>query len=592
MREVMDMAIPDSFLDELRMRNEIEEVVERYVHLKRGGSRRIGLCPFHSEKTPSFTVFSDTQSFFCFGCGEGGDVINFIQRIENLDWLDAVKLLAEQTGLVIPEDGSAGQLANRLRDTVLRMNKEAARFFHESLMAQGGKAARKYLSDRRLSDGIIRRFGLGYAPDSWDALKTRLLSGGYSEENMAAAGLVTINEKGNCYDRFRNRVIFPIIDTRGNVTGFGGRVLDNSMPKYLNSPDTVVFKKSLQLFALNYAKNQNDGRLILAEGYMDVIALHQAGFYNAVATLGTAITQDQARLMARYAKEVVIAYDSDEAGQKAAKKAITLLTAAGLSVKVITLSGGKDPDEYIKTYGAEQFKLVLDGSDSHILYQIERAKHGLDITIPDNKVEFLKRAAEILCGIHSAVEREVYAERIAQDAGVSKDSLLSEIAGRYKKRQRAHQKSAVREQTARALGQRDLLNPEKRQHPRAARSEEGLITLLLRHPDRWQAILKIIKPSEFITEFNRGLYEALITRLSEGQSIDMQALSSVFSPQEMARLSYCLNGVVLGDDPDRQIQEFSDNIKKESEKIRPIEFREMDREALMRFTRDAAALKK
>lgn len=592
------MAIPDSFLDELRMRSDIEEIVERYVSLRRGGVRRVGLCPFHSEKTPSFTVFSDTQSFYCFGCGAGGDVINFIQRIENLDWLDAVRFLAEQAGMALPDSGATEQLINRRRDAMLRINRSAARFFHETLMGEAGAAARRYLESRRLSPGTIRRFGLGFAPDSWDALKTRLLSEGYDEEDIAAAGLIKVSEKEDgankphSYDRFRNRVMFPIIDTRGNVIGFGGRVMDNSLPKYLNSPDSVVFKKSLQLYALNFAKNRNGGRLILAEGYMDVISLHQAGFCNAVATLGTAITQEQARLMSRYAKEVVIAYDSDEAGQKAAKKAITLLTAAGLDVKVISLAGGKDPDEYIKTYGAEQFKLVLEGSDSHIMYEIERAKHGLDITVPDNKVEFLKRAAEILCTVPSAVEREVYAERIAQDVGVSKDSLMADIAVRLKKRMRAQQKSAAREQTALALGQRDIINPEKRRHPKAARAEEALIAVLLRHPDRWRSTLGSVKPSDFVTEFNRRMYEALVTRLSEGQSVDLQAMSAVFSPDEMARLSYCLNGVVLGDDIEAQIKEFADILKREKGRIGPSEFRDMDREALIRFARDAAALKR
>jgi len=296
--------------------------------------------------------------------------------------------------------------------------------------------------------------------------------------------------------------------------------------------------------------------------------------------------------MSRYAKEVVVAYDSDEAGQKAAKKAITLLTAAGLAVKVIALEGGKDPDEYIKTYGAEQFKLVLEGCDSHIMYEIERAKHGLDITVPDNKVEFLKRAAEILCTVGSAVEREVYTERIARDAGVSGDSLMAEVKARFKKRLKAQQKSAVREQTARALGQRDLVNPEKRRHPKAARAEEALIAVLLRHPDRWRAALESAKPSDFVTEFNRRVYEALITRLSEGRSVDLQAMSAAFSKDEMARLSYCLNGVVLGDDIDAQIREFTDILKKENGRIGPAEFREMDREALMRFAQDAAALKR
>lgn len=585
------MAIPESFLDELRRRNKIEEVVGRYVHLKRGGSRRVGLCPFHSEKTPSFTVFSDTQSFFCFGCNAGGDVINFIQRAENLDWIDALRLLAEQTGMSVPEDGGPG-FDNRLRDKVLQINKAAAQFFHDTLNSNEGQAAREYLLKRRIPVGIIKRFGLGFAPDAWDKLKITLLNQGYNEADMTMAGLIIAKENKNSYDRFRNRVIFPIIDVRGNVIGFGGRVLDDSLPKYLNSPDTIVFKKSLQLFALNYAKNEKSKRLILAEGYMDVIALHQGGFQNAVATLGTAITQDQARLMARYAEEVVIAYDSDEAGQKAAKKAITLLTAAGLAVKVISLSDGKDPDEYIKIYGAEQFRRLLDESDSHILYQIERAKHGLDITLPDNKVEFLKRAAEILCGITSIVEREVYAGRIAEDAGISKESLLSEVAGRYKKRQRARQKSIVREETSKALGQKDKLNPQKKSHPKAARSEEGIIAFLLRYPDKWKEVFQIISPSNFITEFNRNMYEALITRISEGKSIDIESLSGVFSAEEMAKLSYCLNGVVFGDDILSQLKEFSENIQKESEKIQPNQFKELDRDALRSFTRQAAASKK
>ncbi|HEX2938705.1 MAG TPA: DNA primase, partial [Ruminiclostridium sp.] len=407
------MAFSDSFLQELKYRADMATVAQRYVNLRKSGRGYVGLCPFHSEKSPSFYVFEDTQSFYCFGCGAGGDVITFIRRIENLDYVDAIKNLAGQFGLDVPEEG-VDDSASRLRKRILEMNREAAKFYYACLKSPDGEPGRKYFKKRQLLPSTIKGFGLGYAPAKWDALKSHLKSLGFDEEEMKAASL--INEKdGHSYDKFRNRVMFPIIDLQGSVIAFGGRVLDDSTPKYLNSSDTPVFKKSRGLYALNFAKGSADGTLILCEGYMDVIALHQAGFKNAVATLGTALTPEQSRLMSRYAKDVVVSYDSDEPGQKAAQRAIGLLTQAGINVRVLRIEGGKDPDEFIKTHGADKFRIMLKKSGSHIEYRIEKAKAKYDLNIPEQKIEFLKEAKNVLASVESAVEREVYAGKIAQE---------------------------------------------------------------------------------------------------------------------------------------------------------------------------------
>ncbi|HCC00251.1 MAG TPA: DNA primase, partial [Ruminococcaceae bacterium] len=386
--------IPESFLQELKDRCDIEQIISRYVDLRKGGRTLVGLCPFHSEKTPSFHVYPDDQHFYCFGCETGGDVITFIRKIENLDYREAVEFLASQAGLSMPaEDHETDQIArNRMR--ILEMNRLAARFFYACLLSPSGKVGLDYFNKRALSMKTIRMFGLGYAPAGGGLLQAYLRKKGFSDEEMLAAALVFRRRSGGYYDAFRSRVIFPIIDLRGNVIAFGGRVLDDSKPKYLNSNDTSAFHKGKSLFALNFAKSSKESSLLLCEGYMDAIALHQAGFTNAVATLGTALTPEQARLMARYVKEVVISYDADKAGQNASKRAITLLTDAGLLVRVLKIEGGKDPDEFIKTYGADRFRLLLKHSGNHIEYRLAAALEKYDIQITEQKASYLKEAVD------------------------------------------------------------------------------------------------------------------------------------------------------------------------------------------------------
>ncbi|MBQ3259296.1 MAG: DNA primase, partial [Clostridia bacterium] len=351
--------LPDSFIQELIAKNDIESVVSSYVSLKRRGRNLVGLCPFHGEKTPSFNLYPETASFYCFGCGAGGDVITFIKRIENLSYIDAVKFLADRVGMTMPEH-TFDDTAAKQRVRILEANREAARIYHKCLYSEQGKMALDYYHSRGYTDATIRHFGLGYAPDSFWFLRDELRKKGFHDEELRVAWLCGRSQKGSIYDLFRNRVMIPIIDVRGNVIAFGGRVLDDSKPKYLNSGDTLVFKKTNNLFALNFAKQGKTDNLILCEGYMDVIALHQAGFTNAVAALGTSFTMEHARLLARYTDEVVLVFDADAAGQKGAQRAIGMLREIGMRVRLITVPDGKDPDEFIKRNGAERFKLLLD----------------------------------------------------------------------------------------------------------------------------------------------------------------------------------------------------------------------------------------
>ncbi len=475
------MAFSEEFLQELKYRSDIISIVSRYVNLRKAGRCQVGLCPFHSEKTPSFNIYEDTQNFYCFGCGAGGDVITFIRRIENLDYVDAVKLLAQQCGMELPDEGSDDGSA-LIRKKILEINREAAKFFHSCLKSPEGAPGQEYFEKRRLSTATITRFGLGYAPKRWDALITHLTSLGYKEDDMLTATLIH-SKDGHSYDQFRGRVIFPIIDLQGNVIGFGGRVLDDSKPKYLNSSDTPVFKKSRSLYALNFAKSGNDNTLILCEGYMDVISMHQAGFKNAVATLGTALTPEQSRLMSRYAKNVIISYDSDEAGQKASQRAIDLLTQSEMSVRVLKIEGGKDPDEFIKTHGAEKFKQMLEKSGNHIEYRLTAAKERYDLSKPDEKIGFFKEAAAILATVESLIEREVYAGKLAQELDVSKSNLLDEINRASSKLNSNKHRSELRTELTATRGLQDRINPEKGKYLKAAMAEESLIVLLYKNPD-------------------------------------------------------------------------------------------------------------
>ena len=529
------MRLSDSFLEELRSRVDIESVISPYVNLRRRGKNLVGLCPFHNEKTPSFTVYPESDSFYCFGCGVGGDVITFVRRIENLDYLEAVKMLADRAGMALPEDGFDDSMAKQ-RTAVLEANRAAAKFFHAELMSERGREALDYFLGRGLTIETIRHFGLGYAPDDWRALKNHLNQKGFDDTLLENANLLRRSEKNgkvNYYDNFRNRIMFPIIDPRGNVIAFGGRVMDDSKPKYINTSDTLVYKKSNGVFALNFAKNGNDGKLIVAEGYMDVIALHQAGFTNAVACLGTALTKEQANLLSRYAKEVLISYDSDEAGQKATARAINIFSSTGLEVRVLRLSGGKDPDEIIRKYGAQRFRDIIEGAANDTEYRILRVREGIDISSDDGKLKFLSLAADILAELSSPIEVDIYASRLARELDVDKTALTAQVKYRRENFVRRRKAEREREQQRMLMSGVSSKNPERSANLRAAKAEETIIASLMRNPDFYQKLKDEISPDDFVTALNRRIFTVVTDRVSQGGSAEPFFLSSSFTPDEM-----------------------------------------------------------
>lgn len=529
------MRLSDSFLEQLRANTDIESVISPYVNLRRRGKNLVGLCPFHNEKTPSFTVYPENGSFYCFGCGVGGDVITFVRRMENLDYMEAVKQLADRAGMALPEDGYDDTLAKK-RTAVLAANRAAAKFFHSQLFTDRGRHALNYFLDRGLTMETIRHFGLGFAPDDWRALKNHLNEQGFDDVLLESANLLRRSDKNgkvSYYDNFRNRVMFPIIDPRGNVIAFGGRVLDDSKPKYINTSDTLVYKKSNGVFALNFAKNGNDGKLIIAEGYMDVIALHQAGFTNAVACLGTALTKEQANLLSRYADEIILSYDADEAGQKATARALGIFGTTGMEIKVLRLTGGKDPDEIIKKYGAQRFRDIINGAANDTEYRLLRARQGIDLSTDDGKVKYLSAATEVLAGIPSPVEVDVYASRLANELGVDKLAIESQV--KYKREGLRKRRMAQREQDQKRLlinGQ-NTKNPERSQHLRAAKAEETLIASLMRNPDFYNKLRDELSADYFVTALNRRIFSVILSRLGEGGNTEPYFLSSEFTPDEM-----------------------------------------------------------
>lgn len=534
------MAVDQEFLLELKYRNDVESVIGGYVNLKRRGSNLVGLCPFHNEKTPSFTVYPENGSYYCFGCGAGGDVITFIRQMENLDYIEAVKLLADRAGLQMPESGYDASM-QRMKSIVLELNREAARYFHANLLAPAGKQALDYLLNRQLSMATIRHFGLGYAPDGWDGLINHLKTKGYKEQDMLVADLIGRSKRGGYYDRFRKRVMFPIIDLRGGVIAFGGRILPGEEgAKYMNSSDTPVFKKSRNMFALNFAKNAGGERMILAEGYMDVISLHQAGFTNAVAALGTAFTSEQARLLSRYTKEVVVTLDADAAGQKATDRAMGILSEAGLGVRVLRIPDGKDPDEFIKKNGPSRFSALLDGAIGDVEYKLFMASKGLDTNTNEGKLAYLKRAAAVLAGMGDSIARDLYAGRLADKFGVSKTAILTEAAQAAKQENRRRQKKEFRALTAPRSG----VPPEERQYMRAAGAEEGVLSILMLNPDYLEYVKERLSPEDFVTGFHKRVFEAVTGVLEAGRVFELSLLGDRFTPEEMGRIAGMQNKVL------------------------------------------------
>ena len=529
------MRINERFIQELQDKVDIESVISSSISLKRRGKNLVGLCPFHNEKTPSFTVYPESNSFYCFGCGAGGDVISFVRRMENLDYIEAVKAVAQMAGVSMPEDGYDDTLSKqRLR--LLNANREAARFYHECLMKPENRSALDYFLKRGLDMSIIRRFGLGYAPNDWCELINHLKSKGFTEQELVHANLARRSDKNgraNYYDNFRNRVMFPIIDLRGNVIAFGGRVMDDSKPKYINTSDTLVYKKSNGVFGLNLAKNANDNKLILVEGYMDVIALHQAGFTNAIACLGTAFTNEQANLLSRYADEVIICYDNDGAGRTATARALGVLNRTGLKLRVVQMTGGKDADEIIRTHGRERFADLLKSAASTTEYKLLEARARCDLSTDDGKVEFLMAAAEILAGC-SIVERDIYSTRLSNELGVGVDSIKAQIKIAEGKLRRIAESNKRRETDALLTKSfEDKNNPERASNLRAAKAEETLIASFMRNPDFYNKLKERISSRDFVTAFNRRIMECLEKALDNGLEPNLSIFSSDFTPEEM-----------------------------------------------------------
>ncbi len=528
----------DEFLYALRNANPIETVMGSYVNLIRRGRNFVCSCPFHSEKTPSCTVFPDTQSFYCFGCGAGGDVITFTMKAENLDFLEAVRLLAERSGLQIPENNSRDDRYAKRRTRIYEMNRIAANYFYKNLISGNNKAGLQYFYNRKLTPQTIKKYGLGFASDSYYDLINVLHGKGYSDEEIIDAWLGAKSKTTDkVYDLFRNRVMFPIVDLRGNIIGFGGRVLDDSTPKYLNTGKTPVFDKGSNLFSMHFAKNADSKRLILCEGYMDVIAVNQAGFENVVATLGTAITPDQARLISHYCDEVVIAYDSDGAGQRATQKAINHFSEVGLRTRILRMEGAKDPDEYIKKFGSARFRMLIEGSDDANNFMLDRCEDGIDIDTEGGKVELLKRVSNVLAGIESPLEREVYISRTAKKCDISPDILKSHISEIIRIRKNTQKKNEWKTIQAKTAYVRDEINPEAVKFRREARAEETIIRTLMMRPEDADRIAEKAPPDIFITSFNKRVYTALLDAINNSEKFSLSLLASEFSPDEMGKIS-------------------------------------------------------
>ncbi|OQB15193.1 MAG: DNA primase [Firmicutes bacterium ADurb.Bin193] len=517
----MSQIFPESFLQEVMDRNDIVDTVSRYVKLKRSGSSMKGLCPFHKEKTPSFTVSPDKQLFFCFGCQRGGTIVNFIMLAENLDFVEAVKYLSDQAGLAIPEpSGAVEGEREKLRQTIYKINSVSGRFFYECLLADEGKAASDYIASRGLSQKTISRFGIGFAPEG-NRLLAHLRDNGFDDEEIVQSGMAVRNDSGHIYDRFRNRLMFPIIDMRKNIVGFGGRVMDDTTPKYLNSPETVAFSKSYNLFGLNLAKNTKDDFLILVEGYMDVISLHQHGIDSAVATLGTSLTPEQARIIKRRKSEVIIAYDSDEAGQNATKRAIELLCEEDVVVRVLTVPGAKDPDEYIKKHGAGAFRALINSAKLQIEYKISKLQEQYNLDNTEDKVKYINSLATEFAKIKSPVEREIYVNRLASETGISASSILSEIDRLNIANERRTRAGAFR--GVAPVGSLKTSDPKKENIVRAQRL---LLCLMCADATVSEAAGSQLDSSDFEEGVNRTLFNLILSIRASGGEPDARLIVS------------------------------------------------------------------
>lgn len=560
--------LPQKFLDELIYRADIVDVVSRYVPLKKAGSNHVGLCPFHNEKTPSFSVSQDKQFFHCFGCGEGGNVISFMMKIENLPFPEAVGKLASIVGMTVPEDDAGSDRERRERERILAANKDAARWFREQMLGPGGQVAREYLGRRGLTAKFINAFGLGYAPDSWDDFIKAMHEKGYTDRELETARLAGRSKRGTLYAFFRDRLMFPIFDVSGNVIAFSGRVLqgDGGGRKYMNSPDTPVYNKSRTLFGMNLAKKSKAGCLMLVEGNMDVISLHQAGFDFAVATCGTALTPDQAKLMTRYTKRVILCYDSDSAGQRAAQKAIDILNTAGLQVQVLKVPGSKDPDEFIRENGPEAFQLLLDKPQSDSEYRLAVLKAKYDLQTDEGKLGYLKDAARYIASLSSVVEREIYARNAARDAGVSPNAMLNEVEHARSQNRRRQE---IKEEQA-ALNIRQNYQPKDRElrydNLYSAQREEKLLALLLQTDDLVDLARSLVTPEQFSSPFLGKIYRSLLDRWDSGLSLSAAECMAALQPNEAKRMAQIMADYIPSRQPEGELRDYASVIRFEYEK--------------------------
>jgi len=536
------MAFPPAFLDELTARNPIEEVVGQYVSLKRSGANLFGLCPFHGEKTASFSVAPDKGIYYCFGCHKGGNVVNFQMEIEGLSYPDAVRALAKRAGLTVPEDEQY-QSRYKQQERLWALHKEAARFFHSQLYAPIGQEALQYALGRGMNKYILTTFGVGYAPDSWDALVTALRKKGYTEQELRDSGLVTVSKKnGNLFDRFRDRLMFPIIDVRGNVIAFGGRVIkkDSEAAKYLNSPETLIFNKRKNLFGLNLAKKTKHPYFILVEGNIDVVALHQYGFDNAVASLGTSLTEEQAALLSKYTDQVVLIYDGDNAGQNATRRAIPILEKAGIQVKVLQLRDAKDPDEFLKKFGADRFKILLEESSNRVEYQLGAILKKYDLRDDDQKVKYLQESAELICTLGSAVQREVYAGRVADAAKISLEAMKLEVNRAFRRRIAREKKKQEKIDLAPARTLQPRTRAIRYDNMKSARAEETVLALCMREPALLDHTRSLTQEMFSVEVFGR-VFDQISTRHNEGLEVSPAGLTD-FTAEEMSHIAAVLHG--------------------------------------------------
>lgn len=560
-------------IEEILLRTDIQTLIGGYVSLKRASANLKGLCPFHSEKTPSFTVYPANNSFYCFGCGAGGDQISFIMRMEHLDYPDAVEFLAKRAGITVVDDNS-NQYTNQPRidkKRIYAMNTDAAKFFNACLFSDtpDAKAALSYFTnDRKLSVATIKHFGLGYAPNSFDIFSKYMLSKGYTYDELVAGFLCGKSDRGHYYDTFRNRVMFPIIDVSGNVIAFGGRVMDDSKPKYKNSSDTPVFKKLRNLFALNFARHTCQEALILCEGYMDVIALHSVGITNAVATLGTAITSEQARVMSRYTKRVIISYDSDEAGVKAATRAMKLLEEVGLDVSVLSVPGAKDPDEYIKKFGVDKFKQVISGAKSKFDYSLDAIISRFDLTLPQDKINALAEVEKLISEVNSMAERDIYINTVAKKFEVQQASIRADVEKIISKKERAFKRQQQQKIKQESVGYSDRINPDFIKSPAVARNEETVLGLMLLFPNHRKRIFaeELLSADDFITDLNKRIFLYIKKAYEDGDE-HFITINDEFTPDEIGRISRMkIRRMELSSNDDQVLIECIDNLKKSVDK--------------------------